>query len=122
MTRIRAGLAAAAAIMLMLGGAGLAAAQSAPTVKLFKIITLRDTVEIGVGDAELRSFGPGTDIENLARRLVEAGQLTVWQYAVRKAASGELEHAPLKQVAIFKTETLRIEMFNPAPLKIAPLK
>jgi hypothetical protein len=38
---------------------------------------------------------------------------------VHKNASGDLEHAPLKKIAIFKTDTLRIEPFNPAPLKVA---
>jgi hypothetical protein len=88
-------------------------------VKLFKIITAKDEIEIGLAEDQLRALGPGSDVENLANRLAGAGQITVWQYAVRKGADGSLEHAPLKQVAVFKADTLRIEPFNPAPLKVA---
>jgi len=97
--------------------AGLALAQQ-PAVKLFKIITAKDEVEIGLTDDELK--GPASDLENLAKRLADAGQVTVWQYAVRKGADGSLEHAPVKRVAVFKTDTLRVEPFNPAPLKVVP--
>lgn len=98
-----------------------ASAQQTAPVKLFKVITAKDEVEIGLTDDELRSFGPLPDIENLARRLVDAGQLTVGQYAVKRAGDGGTVHAPLRRIAIFKADTLRIEPFNPAPLKaVAP--
>ena len=46
--------------------------------------------------------------------------MTVWQYAVRKGGDGELQQAPLRRIAVFKSDTLRIEPYNPAPLKIVP--
>jgi hypothetical protein len=92
-------------------------AQQQP-VKLFKVISPKDEVEIGLSDDELK--GSASDLENLAKRLADSGQITVWQYAVRKNSNGDLEHAPLKKVAIFKNDTLRIEPFNPAPLKVVP--
>lgn len=107
-------VAAAAAFSLTIA----AASAQQGSIKLFKVITAKDEVEIGLGEDQLRSFGPASDVENLANRLVGAGQITVWQYAVRKGADGSLEHAPVKQVAIFKADTLRIEPFNPAPLKV----
>src|SRR5262249_34665297 len=105
-------------IAAALSYAGAALAQQQAAVKLFKIVTAKDEVEIGLTDDELK--GPASDLENLAKRLADAGQVTVWQYAVRKGADGSLEHAPLKRVAIFKTDTLRVEPFNPAPLKVVP--
>jgi hypothetical protein len=117
--RSRIGLALAAMLALALGSVTIALAQSA-TVKLFKIVTAKDEVEIGVTDEELRSFGAGPDIDVLAKKLADGGQITVWQYAVQRAADGSTVHAPLKRVAIFKTDTLRIEPFNPAPLKAVP--
>src|SRR5829696_4251136 len=93
-----------------------AAAQSG--VKLFKMITAKDEVVIGLSDEELRSFGPRADLDNLAERLALAGQITAWQYAVTRVADGSLVQAPLRRVAVFKTDTLRIEPFNPAPLKV----
>jgi hypothetical protein len=117
--RSRTGLALAAMLALAFGLAPIALAQSA-TVKLFKIVTAKDEVEIGVTDEELRSFGAGPDIDALAKKLADGGQITVWQYAVQRAPDGSTVHAPLKRVAIFKTDTLRIEPFNPAPLKAVP--
>jgi hypothetical protein len=117
--RSRTGLALAAILALAFGPGATALAQTA-AVKLFKIITAKDEVEIGLTDEELRSFGAGPDIDALAKKLVDAGQITVWQYAVQRAADGSTVHAPLKRIAVFKTDTLRIEPFNPAPLKAVP--
>ena len=109
------GFALAAAAVTALGFGAVAWADQ-PSVKLFKIITTKDEVEIGLSDDELK----GGDLDTLAKRLADAGQMTVWQYAVHKNANGDLEHAPLKKVAIFKTDTLRIEPFDPKPLKAVP--
>jgi hypothetical protein len=92
-----------------------------PSVKLFKVISAKDEVVIAVSDAELRSWGPKPDIDNLAQHLVDAGQLTAWQYAVKHDTDGTLVQAPLKRIAILKSDSLRIEPFNPAPLKAMPL-
>jgi len=116
-TRLGAALGFAAAIAL---SAGTVSAQQAAAIKLFKVITAKDEVEIGLTDEELRSFGPLPDVENLAQHLVDAGQMTVWQYAVKRASDGGTVHAPLRRIAIFKSDTLRIEPFNPAPLKAVP--
>jgi len=117
--RSRTGLALAAMLAFAFGPITMALAQTA-AVKLFKIITAKDEVEIGLTDEELRSFGAGPDIDVLAKKLADGGQITVWQYAVQRAPDGSTVHAPLKRVAIFKTDTLRIEPFNPAPLKAVP--
>jgi hypothetical protein len=117
--RSQTGLALAAVLAFSFGPVPTALAQTA-AVKLFKIITAKDEVEIGVTDEELRSFGAGPDIDVLAKRLGDGGQITVCQYAVQRAPDGSTVHAPLKRVAIFKTDTLRIEPFNPAPLKAVP--
>ena len=95
-------------------------AQEKVAIKLFKMITPKDEIVIGLGDEELRSFGPRPDVDNLAERLVSAGQITAWQYAVKKAADGALVQAPLRRIAVLKSDTLRIEPYNPAPLKALP--
>jgi hypothetical protein len=100
-------------LMLVLG-VGAALAQEAP-VKLFKVITAKDDVVIGLAE-------PGASVENLAQRLVSAGQVTVWQYGVQRAADGTMVQAPLRKVAVLKSDTLRIELYNPAPLKALPPK
>lgn len=89
--------------------ASAAFAQGAPT--LFKIVTPKDDVVIGVA---------GTDLDTLAKTLVANGQITVWQYAVHKASTGDLEQTPLRRVAILRQDTLRIEPYT-SPLKVLPL-
>jgi hypothetical protein len=89
-------------------------------VKLFKVITAKDEIVIGLSDDELRSLGPRADLDNLAERLAAAGQMTVWQYAVTRAADGSLVQGPRQRVAVFRSDTLRIEPYNPAPLKALP--
>ena len=92
---------------------GLAApawAQSPPA--LFKVVSPRDEVVIGLA---------GMDLDTLARKLVADGQVSAWQYAVRRDAQGGTEQGPLRRVAILRQDTLRIEAFDPRPLKVAPL-
>ena len=49
-----------------------------------------------------------------------AGQITVWRYTVKHDKDGNLVQALSSRVAIFKADTLRIEPYNPAPLKVMP--
>jgi hypothetical protein len=91
-------------------------------VKLFKIVTAKDDVTIGLTAAELHALGSGPDIDNLAKHLAADGQITVWQYAVRHGQNGTLEQGPLRRVAIFKTDTLRIEPYSTPYAIVAPEK
>lgn len=100
-------LALAAALAALAGGA---AAQTAPT--LIKVVSARDEVVVGVA---------GMDLDGAARKLLGEGQLGAWQYAVGRAADGSTEHKPLRRVVILRQDTLRLEAFDPRPLKVAPL-
>ena len=104
---------------LVLGLARAAAAQDA--VQLFKVITSKDEITIGVTQAELAAMGSGEDVKVLAQALVAAGQITVWQYAVGRDASGGLQMNPLRRVAILKADSLRIEPAS-TTYKIVPPK
>ena len=111
---------AMAAVFLASSFAATAAAQGSADVKLFKVITSRDEIVIGVTAKELEALGGGAEVERLAKRLVDAGQMTFWQYATRKnATSGDLQQAPLRKVAVLKSESLRIEPYA-TPLAILP--
>ncbi len=72
-------------------------------------------------DAAVLGTGSGPAVERLAAQLAAKGQLTLWQYASHKDASGALVQAPLKQVVVFKNDLLRIEPYA-TPLPIQPLK
>jgi len=95
------------------------APASAP-VQLFKVVSPRDEVIVGVDAAQLGA-GTGPAVERLAAQLAAKGQLTLWQYASHKDAGGALVQAPLKQIVVFRNELLRIEPYA-TPLPIQPMK
>ena len=104
-------------LLVSAGAWALAApAQGVPSVKLFKIVSPRDEIVVGV-DAD--QLGGGTpDVQRLGAALADKGQLTLWQYASQKDVTGALVQAPLRQVAVFKSELLRIEPYStPLPVK-----
>lgn len=85
---------------------------------LFKVITVKDDVTIGLSADELVALG-GADAGAVAKALVSKGTLSVWQYAVRKAASGDLEQAPLRKIGLIAHDSLRVEPYA-SPLKVLP--
>jgi hypothetical protein len=110
-------LAALATILLV--PEALSAQTTAETAtSLFKIVTVRDEVVVGLSGAELDQFG-GRDAGAIARTLLAKGTLTLWQYATRKASNGDLEQAPLRKIALIAHDSLRVEPY-PTPLKVLP--
>ncbi|WP_367142012.1 hypothetical protein [Rhodoplanes sp.] len=83
---------------------------------LFKIVSARDEIVIGLSEAELDALG-GRDAGAVARALKTRGELTAWQYAVRKSATGELEQAPRQKVGLLAHESIRVEPY-PTPLAV----
>ena len=112
----RAGLGLALACLMgsMLANPALAADR----VSLFKVITAKDEIVIGLPDDELKQMDGNAG--GIAKTLVARGSLTVWQYAVRKAATGDLEQAPVHKIGLISTESLRIEPYA-TPLKVLPI-
>jgi hypothetical protein len=98
-----------------------APAQAQDAVKLFKVITSKDEITIGVTPTELKAMGTGEDVKLIAQQILSLGQITVWQYAVGRDSSGNLQMNPLRRVAILKNDTLRIEAAS-TTYKIAPPK
>lgn len=94
-----------------------AQAASAP-VLLFKVVSPRDDIVVGIEPAQLAA-GATPPVQRLAAMLAEKGQLTLWQYASQKDAGGALVQAPLRQVVVFKNELLRIEPYG-TPLPVKP--
>ena len=114
--RAMTGLAALALVPLALAVRP-ARAQAAAPIQLFKIVSPRDEIVVGVEAAQLGT-GAGPAVQRLAELLAAKGQLTLWQYASQKDAGGALVQAPLRQVAVFKNELLRIEPYTtPLPVK-----
>ncbi len=96
-----------------------APAFAADKVSLFKVITPKDEVVIGLSDDELAQVD-GKNAGGIAKMLVAKGSMSVWQYAVHKSASGDLEQAPLHKVGLIATESLRVEPYA-SPLKVLPV-
>jgi hypothetical protein len=85
---------------------------------LFKIITVKDEIVIGLNADELGAIG-GKDAGAVAKALAAKGQLTAWQYAVKKAANGDLQQAPLRQIGLLANSSLRVEPYT-SPLAVLP--
>jgi hypothetical protein len=110
---------AAAATLLIAAAPAFAQTKNDPSsTSLFKIITVKDEIVVGLSGAELTELG-GDDAGAVARALVAKSTLTVWQYAVRKASNGDLEQAPLRKIGLIAHESLRVEPFA-TPLKVLP--
>jgi hypothetical protein len=113
----RAGLGLALACLM--GCMMIEPATAADKVSLFKVITTRDEIVIGLTDDELAQL-EGRNAGGVAKLLAAKGSMSVWQYAVRKASSGDLEQAPLRQIGLMSNESLRVEPYS-SPLKIIPI-
>ena len=94
-------------------------AFAADKVSLFKVITSKDEVVIGLSADDLAAI-EGQNAGGFAKALVAKGSMSVWQYAVRKAPTGDLEQAPLRQIGLIASESLRVEPYA-SPLKVLPI-
>jgi hypothetical protein len=92
---------------------------AADKVSLFKVITSKDEIVIGLSDTELAQI-EGQNAGGIAKMLVGKGSMSVWQYAVRKTDSGDLEQAPLRKIGLIASESLRVEPYASA-LRVLPI-
>jgi hypothetical protein len=102
--------------LLALAGPTLA---QAPTVHLFRVVSQRDDIVIGLTPAELAALGSGPEAERIGRALAAQGQLGAWRYVVGRAPDGSTRYAASARVSILRQETYRIEPYRPA-LPVAP--
>ena len=114
--RLLLGLAAASLIMESVLSVP---AFAADKVSLFKVITAKDEIVIGLSDDDLAQVD-GKNAGGIAKMLVAKGSISVWQYAVHKSSSGDLEQAPLHKIGLLATDSLRVEPY-PTPLKVLPI-
>ena len=84
---------------------------------LFKIVTVKDEIIVGLNDAEMAQLG--NDAGAIAKSIVSKGSVTLWQYASKKAANGELQQAPLQKIGVMSNYSLRVEPYK-TPLKVLP--
>ena len=87
-------------------------------VNLFKIITVKDDIVIGLTAEELKALG-GNDAGAVAHALAKQGDMTVWQYNVRRGPNGELQQAPTAKIGLIANASLRVEPYT-TPYAIVP--
>lgn len=80
-------------------------------VSLFKVVSPRDEIFIGLARSEIEALGSGPPAEALSRKVAAGGQMTAWRYAVRRGPNGALVMAPVAQVGIFAAGIVRIEPY-----------
>jgi hypothetical protein len=81
------------------------------------VVSPRDDIVIGIETAQLGS-GSAPEVQRFAALVQDKSPLTVWQYASQKDAGGALVQAPIRQVALFRNELLRVEPYStPLPIK-----
>jgi hypothetical protein len=95
--------------------------QAQLPVSLFKIVTVKDEVVIGLNAEELQALGGPEKAPAgvIASALASKKELTVWQYAVHKAANGDSEMAPLHQIGLLTHESLRVVPYS-TPFPVLP--
>jgi len=97
--------------LLLMTATHTARSQDKATTTLFKIITVKDEVVIGLNAEELDRLG-GRDAGTVARALVAKGEMTVWQYGVRRGPNGELQQAPTQKIGLLANSSLRVEPYT----------
>jgi hypothetical protein len=104
-----AGAALAAAIVMFV-------APAAKAETLFKIVTVKDEIVVGLSDAELKDLGG--DAGGIAKAIAAKGSLTLWQYAVTQK-DGEHMVAPRAKIGVLAASSLRVEPYK-QPFKVLP--
>lgn len=87
-------------------------------MNLFKIVTIKDEIVVGLSAEELQALG-GNDASAVAHALAQKGDLTVWQYNVHRGPNGELQQAPTARIGLLANASLRVEPYT-TPYQIVP--
>jgi hypothetical protein len=91
--------------------------QGAVAEMLFKIVTVKDEIVVGLNDPELKAMGG--DAAGIARELTAKGSLGLWQYSVKQAQDGERQMAPLHKIGLVAHDSIRVEPYK-QPFKVLP--
>jgi hypothetical protein len=87
-------------------------------ISLFKVVTVKDEIVIGLSTDELKAIG-GTDASAVAHALAQKGDMAVWQYNVHRGPNGELQQAPTAKIGLIANSSLRVEPYT-TPYAIVP--
>jgi hypothetical protein len=107
---------AAVAVVAFISSQGTWAQET--KMNLFKVITVKDEIIIGLSPEELQALG-GNDASAVAHALAQKGDLTVWQYNVHRGQNGEMQQAPTAKIGLLANASLRVEPYT-TPYQIVP--
>jgi hypothetical protein len=97
--------------LLLMTATHAAWSQDKAMTTLFKIITVKDEIVIGLNADELDRLG-GRDAGAVARALAAKGEMAVWQYGVRRGPNGALQQAPTQRIGLLANSSLRVEPYT----------
>ena len=97
--------------LLLMTATHTAWSQDKAMTTLFKIITVKDEIVIGLNADELDRLG-GRDAGAVAHALATKGEMPVWQYGVRRGPNGELQQAPVQKIGLLAHSSLRVEPYT----------
>ena len=99
-----------ATLALLVMSPSMSSAEDGRT-SLFKVITVKDEIVIGLSSADLASIG-GSDASAVAHALAQKGDLAAWQYNVHRGPNGELQMAPTAKIGLLSHASLRVEPYG----------
>ena len=102
-----------------LGTASLTLAAPQPDVALFKVVTVKDEIVVGLTADQIGRVG-SRDAAAVARALKDRGSLEVWRYTVAKGATGDLVNVPLARVGLMPDGLVRVEPYTTPLAIVAP--
>ena len=86
--------------------------DAANKISLFKIVTERDDVIIGLSAATLAEMG-GVDAGTVGKALVAQGALSAWQYNVGRH-EGQLVQVASQRISVLAHSSVRVEPYHAA--------
>ena len=95
-----------AVLLSITPGSITAALAEESKTSLFKVVTVKDEIVIGLSADELKATG-GADAGAVAHALAQKGDMTVWQYNVHRGPNGELQQAPTAKIGLIANASLR---------------
>ncbi|MGX9964939.1 hypothetical protein ACVFYP_16540 [Roseomonas sp. F4] len=99
--------------MGLLLGAPLAAAprRSMPAIRLFRLMTMRGDLLLGLIASDLAGHEPGSEVERLARRLAAEGVVSGWQYQAVTGPDGRLCLGTVRRVSVARQDALTLQPY-----------
>lgn len=93
---------------------GFAQQKDHSAIKLFKIITTKDDIIVGVSKEDIPGAAANAatpDLGAIAEALNASGYITAWVYTPRRGPKGEAQQAASRRVSLFAQSIVRVEEY-----------